>query len=120
MRLLSYLLVLAGIYSLAMTGYDAFRGVTGAPVLFGPSNYPIPVDVGHIQKKTNPDIFQGAMAYHWFDASLILVAGVVLFLIDKKQESLDPLSSEFGGTNALDELDEEMRKKEANRRNPKP
>ena len=110
-----------GVLLLASGSYDEFRGVTRAPSMRGLGRYS---GIGHpheiIRRKAKPEDFHNAMVCHWFRASVVLFAGFILFRIDKRQESLDPLSPAFGGTKALDELDEEMRNEEEAHKTPKP
>jgi hypothetical protein len=119
MRILSYILMAVGIFLLTSDGYDEIHGVTGVPVMFGSGSYPLTFDSEDIIKKDNPETFHDAMVCHWAQASMIAIAGFILFMIDRKQERLDPLSPNFRGTKALDELDEEMKNEEEQHKNPK-
>jgi hypothetical protein len=56
------------------------------------------------------------MLYHWFYGVGVLTVGFIFLRFDKRQERLDPLSPEFGGSKALDELGEEMKKEEQQRK----
>ena len=84
MRILSYILMAVGIFLLASDGYDEFRGVTGVPVMFGSGSYPLTFDSGDIIKKDNPEDFHDAMVCHWSQASMIVIAGFILFMINIK------------------------------------
>jgi p-aminobenzoyl-glutamate transporter AbgT len=101
MRIISYILVVVGILLLARAGYDEFRGSTRTPT----SKYnPISETV---TKNGNPDVFHNAMTYHWFYASMIVIAGVIAYVVDKGQDKVDPMSSD-----ADEKIDEELRKDE--------
>jgi hypothetical protein len=87
MRVLSYILIVAGICLLAGAGYQEFHGITNRPVRFMPFSkrdvwdhrrynayqFAIPV-----LKKNNPALFREFMNYHWVYASMVLVGGVLL------------------------------------------
>ena len=111
MRVLAYILILIGIYALARAGYDEFRGVTGAPVMFGHASYPLIVDLGRIHKKDNPEEFHHALTYHWFYASMLVFAGAIAYIIDRGQEKSDPMSPDSD-----EHIDEELRKDELDKK----
>jgi hypothetical protein len=101
MRIFSYILVAVGILLLASAGYDEFRGSTRAPTgRYSYSHYTI-------TKNDNPEQFHNAMAYHWFYASMLLIAGFIAYMIDKGQDRVDPTSSD-----ADENIDDELRKDE--------
>ena len=101
MRFVSYILVAVGILLLVSAGYDEFRGSTRAPTSrYNPISYTI-------TKNGKPDEFRNAMTYHWFYASMLLIAGFIAYLIDKGQDRVDPMSSD-----ADENIDDELRKDE--------
>ena len=101
MRIIAYIFVAIGILLLASTGYDEFRGSTRAPTgRYSHSHYTI-------TKNDNPEQFHNAMAYHWFYASMLLIAGFIAYMIDKGQDRVDPMSSD-----ADENIDDELRKDE--------
>jgi hypothetical protein len=103
MRIVSYIIIVAGLLLLAIAGYDEFRGSTRAPSggrYTGYSHYTI-------TKQTKPEEFHNAMTYHWFYASMIVIAGVIAYVVDKGQDKVDPMSSD-----ADEKIDEELRKDE--------
>ena len=114
MRILSYILMVFGILLLASAGYDEFRGTTRAPTgRYSHSHYTI-------TKHDKPEQFRDAMAYHWFYASMLLIAGFILYMIVKGQEKADPLSPDYAGNKALDDWSDAMKKEEERRKDPKP
>ena len=102
MRILSYILVALGVLLFVSAGYDEFRGSTHSPSgrYGGYSHYTI-------TKQTNPEAFHDAMTYHWFYASLLVIAGVIAYMVDKGQEKADPMASDSD-----ENIDEELRKDE--------
>jgi hypothetical protein len=106
MRIASYFLMAFGILLLASVGYDECRGVTHAPS----SRY-----TGHsrysISKQAKPDEFHNAIVVHLTRSFLLLLAGVIMFVIDRGQEKVDPMAPD-----ADDNIDEELRKDELNER----
>ena len=71
LRIISFILVVGGILLLASAGYDEFRGSTRAPTgRYSHSHYTI-------TKAVNPEEFHNAMTYHWFYASMLLMAGII-------------------------------------------
>jgi hypothetical protein len=103
MRIVSYILVVVGVLLLASAGYDEYRGSTRSPSggrYTGYSHYTI-------TKQTKPEEFHNAMTYHWFYASMLVIAGVIAYMIDKGQDRVDPMSSD-----ADENIDDELRKDE--------
>ena len=101
MRIVSYILIAAGILLLASAGYDELRGSTHAPSgRYHRTSYTI-------TKNGNPEEFHDAMTYHWFYASMLLIAGLIAFMIDKGQDKVDPMSPD-----ADENIDEELRRDE--------
>jgi hypothetical protein len=114
MRIVSYILAVVGILLLSSAGYDEFRGSTRAPTgRYSHSHYTI-------TKKDKPEEFHNAMKYHWFYASVLLIAGFIAYMIDKGQERADPLSPDYAGNKALDDWSDAMKKEEELRKHPKP
>ena len=112
MRIFSYLLVLIGILMFASAGYDEYRGITS---IQAPRSLPEVVT-----KASKPDDFRGAMAYHWYYAFAVLIAGIVVYMIDRGLEKADPMSPEFAGNKALDDWSDAMKKEEEQRKHPEP
>ena len=103
MRIFSYILIALGVLLFASAGYDEFRGSTRSPSGGRYTNY------SHytITKETKPEEFHNAMTYHWSYASLLVIAGVIVYFFDKGQEKVDPMSSDSD-----ENIDEELRKDE--------
>jgi hypothetical protein len=102
MRIFSFILIGLGILLLASIGYDEYRGITHAPSsrYTGYSHYTI-------TKQAKPDEFHNAMLVHLSRSFLLLLAGFVLFMIDRGQEKVDPMSADSD-----ENIDEELRKDE--------
>lgn len=94
MRVLSYLLIFAGLWGLGVCAYQHYRGVTDDPVMLGGRSR-IVVSGGTVTKAAGRDDFHRAMAFQWFYAGSTLFLGVVLFAIVRRQDRLDPLSPRF-------------------------
>jgi hypothetical protein len=124
MRILSYILIAAGILLLASAGYDEFRGVTHAPSRYGGRYSIVSRGWSHeiLTKKGKPEDFHNAMVYHWFYASMLLCTGFILFMIDKGQDSVDPMSPDsdekIDDELRKDDLDEEMKKEKEQHEHP--
>jgi hypothetical protein len=114
MRLLSYILMAFGVFMLASAGYDEIRGSTREP-----SSKYNGYTHNIITRENNSETFHNAMKYHWFYASMLIIAGVIAYLVDKGQEKSDPFSSEYAGNKALDDWGDKMKEEEARRKRPK-
>ncbi len=81
----SYVLILLGIYLLAIAGYDEWRGVTHKPyVLEGGRRY----NQGYlyripVQREQNPELFRQFMTGHWIWAIGIEGVGWILWWKNK-------------------------------------
>jgi len=111
MRLFSYLLVLVGILMFASAGYDEYQGTTS--IKAGRSIREV------VKKASQPESFRGAMAYHWYYAFAVLMAGIIVYMIDRGLERADPMSPDFAGNKALDDWSDAMKKEEEQRKHPK-
>ena len=102
MRIASYFLMAFGILLLASVGYDEHRGITRAPSSrYGNhSHY-------SISKQANPEEFHNAIVVHLSRSFLLLLAGVILFMIDRGQEKVDPMAPDSDKN-----IDEELREDE--------
>lgn len=109
MRIFSYILVAVGILMLATAGYGEYCGITRSP---SGARYTI-------IKQSDPELFRNAMTYHWFYASMVVVAGVIAYAIDRGQEKTDPLSPDFAGNKELDDWSDAMKQEEEQRKHPK-
>jgi hypothetical protein len=112
MRIFSYLLVLIGILMFAHAGYDEYQGVT---TIQAPRSLPEVVT-----KASRPEDFRGAMAYHWYYAFAVLIAGIIVYMIDRGLERADPMSPDFAGNKALDDWSDALNKQEEEGKKPKP
>lgn len=112
MRVLSYILILGGLLLLAKAGFDQVRKVTSGPILVGIRSPTIVVPFERVEKNTNPTAFHDAMVIHWLIAAVTFVAGVILAVMIKGQERLDPLSPEFRAPEGLDEVEDALKEKE--------
>jgi hypothetical protein len=110
MRIFSYLLVLICILMFANAGYDEYRGVT---TIQAPRNLP-----DFVTKASQPEDFRGAMACHWYYAFAVLIAGIIVYMIDRGLEKADPTSPEFAGNKALDDWSDAMKKQEDEGKKP--
>jgi hypothetical protein len=93
MRLLSYILILVGLYQLCAAGYDQHRGVTHDPSRWGARR--IALGDREILRQQDPKDFQATMAIRWALAVGISSGGVLLYRSIRRSERLDPLSPEF-------------------------
>jgi hypothetical protein len=114
MRIVSYILIAAGLLLFANAGYDEYRGSTRAPTgKYSHSHYTI-------KKEYKPEEFHNAMTYHWSYASMIVIAGLIAYMIDKGQEKSDPMSPDtdenIDDELRKDEMDEELKKGEQHKR----
>jgi hypothetical protein len=90
MRVLSSILIALGIYLLASAGYDEYRGSTTKPATFGGRHHYNTAYLYrlHVLRANNPELFHQFMVSHWVYASIIEVAGCILFLRTRKQDEL--------------------------------
>lgn len=96
-RAFSYLLILMGCVFLADAAYDQNTGVADAVAPRGARRY-------IIAREKDPAQFRSLMAYQWFRGSMTLMGGLIILGICRRADRLDPLSPDFAGSNALDEL----------------
>jgi hypothetical protein len=94
MRVLSYILMIAGLCLLGIAAYQEWSGVTTRPitgrtgsVVGGPK---------HIERASDAEYFRRVMAAHWLYASIITFLGVALRLIILGQDRADPLAPDVG------------------------
>jgi hypothetical protein len=116
MRIVSYIIVAVAISLLASAGYDEFRGSTHAPTgRYNRISYAI-------TKNGNPEEFHNAMVVHLCRSLLFLLAGVILFMINRGQEKVDPMSADsnekIDEELTQDELDGEKNKQKEQRKHP--
>jgi hypothetical protein len=102
LRVLPYLLLVAGFYLFGHAVYDDHRGIAAPPYV--PVRYSHPVE----RRDTNPELFQALMSYEWECAFPVLIAGLVLLGIVRRADRSDPLSPSFSGGSALDECEREL------------
>ena len=109
MRIASYFLMAFGILMLASVGYDEYRGITHAPSsrYTGHSHYPI-------SRQAKPEEFHNAIVVHLTRSFLLLLAGVIMFVIDRGQEKVDPMAPDTD-----ENIDEELRQDELDEREMK-
>jgi hypothetical protein len=82
---LSYVLIVLGIYLLAAAGYDEYRGATTRPATFHRRGMLRTSYVNHIlvHRIQNPDLFHKFMIVHWIWAVGIEGIGWVLYIRNK-------------------------------------
>ena len=102
MRIFSYILIALGVLVLVSAGYDEFRGSTREP-----SSRYTSYSRSTINRQASPENFHNAMVVHWSRSILLILAGVILFMIDRGQDKVDPMSADSD-----ENIDEELRKDE--------
>ena len=116
MRIISYMLIGFGILLFASAGYDEFRGITRSPSYSRSS-----ISYSYtITRQTEPEQFHNAMTYHWFYATIVVIAGIIAYFVDRGQEKSDPMSPDYAGNQALDDWSDAMKKEEERRKHPEP
>ena len=113
MRVFSSLIFLVGVLMFASAGYDEYRGSTR--ISAGRNSIPEVV-----AKTSKPEEFRNAMTYHWFYASMVLIAAIIAYMVEDGLEKSDPLSPDYAGNKALDDWNDAMKKEEEQRKHPKP
>jgi hypothetical protein len=93
MRVLSYILILAGLCLFASAANDEYRGTTTKPAAwFGQGTgrsfnthylYSIPV-----LRNQNPELFHQFMVTHWIYGGVVVCAGLFLCLKDRRDKAL--------------------------------
>jgi hypothetical protein len=112
MRIFSCVILLVSVLMFAKAGYDEYRGVTR-------------ISAGRnsisevITRTSKPEQFHNAMTYHWFYASMILMAGIFAYMVENGLEKSDPLSPDYAGNKALDDWSDAMKEEEEQRKHPK-
>jgi len=95
MRVMVYILLLAGAWSLVDAGYDQHRGTTSKPAYMFHRGIAVSLPSGDIERKTDAAAFHNAMTFHWFSSFVTLIAGLILYRMIRRQERLDPFSPDF-------------------------
>lgn len=92
MKMLSSLLLLAGILFIASNIRDEMRGETSvyAPDLHSLSSAP-----EHVSRRQPKNNFRGAMTYQWFMAFGLTAVGACSVAFCKRQDRFDLLSPDF-------------------------
>jgi hypothetical protein len=89
MRALSYILIALGICLLASAGHDEFGGNTTQPAtVMGRRHNSAYLYSLRVPRKNNPELFREFMVTHWIYASLVEVAGCLLYVRSKSQDDL--------------------------------
>ena len=114
MKWFPHVFILLGIALFGQSAYDEHRGVV--------SICP-PTRIGFLHReqasrKEDPKRFRELMAYEWATATIILFAGFVMLGICRRIDHLDPLTPEFRGTDALDDLERTLDNEERRRHRP--
>jgi hypothetical protein len=111
MCIFSCLLLLVSVLMFASAGNDEYKGITS--IRSGRSLPEI------ITKTSNSEQFHNAMTYHWAYACVVLIAGIIVYMIDRGLERADPMTPDVDGNIDVelrrDELDGVAIKKEASK-----
>jgi hypothetical protein len=82
--IISYLLIVFGVYLMASSGYDEWRGITHKPyVLAGRRHHQAYLYRIAVDREQNPELFRQFMTLHWIWAVGIEGVGWVLFVRNK-------------------------------------
>jgi len=95
MRLLSYMLLILGIWLLGKAAYQQYRGITTMPAVTVREQLTGIVKSGKIERQKDPDDFRLAMTLHWFFGIVSAFAGMGLYQHIRKAERLYPFSPDF-------------------------
>jgi hypothetical protein len=108
MNYFAYFLIVVGALLFASIGYDEYRGITAAPS--GDTSIGVLPDT--IIKNSNPEEFHNAIVCHCYFAFGFLSLGILMLIIDKCMDKSDPMSPDFSGNKALDDLAKAMKEVE--------
>ena len=112
----AYGLIFLGILLLVGAAHDEHRGVA---VVTAPGGINSDMFTRRIAKRDDdPQGFRNLILYEWIEASLFLCAGFIALGISQRVERSDPLSEDFAGNSAIDELNDELAKEQEKRRRP--
>lgn len=106
----AYVLILLGIYLFGRAAYDEHRGMTHPSTRYSSRII--------VKRAEDPQRFRNEMIFHWFRASVVMCAGFVVLGFSRRAERSDPLSPDFAGNSAIDELNDELTKEQEKRRRP--
>jgi hypothetical protein len=98
MRALSYIVLSLALLLFALAAYDEYRGVTTAPIQLLRRRH---VTWGHsmpVFRDRMPEVFRQFMNTHWTRATVVALAGIILFALDRISDSTDPYSPESDKT----------------------
>ncbi len=101
-----HIVLLMGVAIFAHAAYDEHRGITSAQP---------PTKLGFLYPEVatraeDPKRFRELMTYHWVGGAIFVAAGFIMLGIYRRADRSDPLSSDFAGSAALDELDRTLAK----------
>lgn len=89
MRFVSYALILVGLIYLADAAYDQYRGIAIVSSRSGA------VQVYAASRAEKPAEFHNLMAYQWTRGTLVLLAGLIIHGICRREDHLDPFSPDL-------------------------
>lgn len=98
MRFVSYALILVGLIYLADAAYDQYRGIASVRS---------PSRSGQLcvsSRSEKPVEFHNLMAYQWTRGSLVLLAGMIIYGICRREDRLDPFSPDLQHSNEDDDI----------------
>jgi hypothetical protein len=112
----AFVMILLSIYAFCKAAHDEHRGVAVVTRPGGISSGMFTPII--VRRNEDPEGFRNLMLYQWIRASLYLCGGLVILGISRRADRSDPLSRNFAGNSALDELNDELTKEQEKRRRP--
>ncbi len=89
MRFVSYALILVGLIYFVDAAYDQYRGIA---TVSSPSRS---VQICEASRVEKPAEFHNLMAYQWTRGTLVLLAGLIIHGICRREDRLDPFSPDL-------------------------
>lgn len=96
MRIVPCLFIVLGLWLLATAVRDQYRGVTEDLSFTGIDEAPVGASGPPILRSSDPELFRHAMEFNWFLACFLVLAGVFMYRLVRREDHLDPSSPDFG------------------------
>jgi len=109
MKSIAIVLVLLSVFLVIEAARDQ---ISGRAVIYSPTRS---FQRFVAERTSAPEQYRNMMTYQWFCAPLPALAGLFLLFVIRKQDRLDPLSKDFQGAAAIDELSEYLDSEKRNK-----
>lgn len=113
MRPTAYVIIFLGVLLLAAAVNSERKGIA---IAAAPTE--LPTLLLTAKRTENAAEFRNLMVYQWAEAGLTFLTGLVLLLIVRRADTLDPFSRTFAGSEAIDDLERTLSREDERRKRP--